>query len=122
MLKNYKIFKLHGANAKLLHFLENPKDSVKLNVILSINIQPLNEHPMRIIPLILSIAFCINNLSINAQNTIWEIDSMATMPEKVSNNAVCEGFIGNNPYVYSFAGIDSTKNWAGIHLKAWRYD
>ena len=51
----------------------------------------------------------------------WELSEMAPMPERVSNNAVCEGFINGEPYVYSFAGIDSTKIWSGIHLKSFRY-
>jgi len=55
----------------------------------------------------------------NAQLSIQEI---ANLPVSVSNNAVCEGFINNQPFVFSFAGIDSTKNYAGLHLKAFRYD
>lgn len=51
----------------------------------------------------------------------WEVTEMASMPERVSNNAVCEGFINGEAYVYSFAGIDSTKIYSGIHLKAYRY-
>ncbi len=71
---------------------------------------------MRLSPLILSIFLCT---ILNAQH--WEITEMASMPERVSNNAVCEGFINGQPYVYSFAGIDSTKIWSGIHLKSYRY-
>lgn len=44
------------------------------------------------------------------------------MPEPVSNNAVVAAEVNGQPYVYSFCGIDSTKIWPGIHLKAWRYD
>ncbi|MBK8567754.1 MAG: T9SS type A sorting domain-containing protein [Saprospiraceae bacterium] len=44
------------------------------------------------------------------------------MPEAVSNNAVCAAVADGKTYVYSFCGIDSTKLWSGIHLKAWRYD
>lgn len=58
--------------------------------------------------------------ALNAQ--LWKPTEMASMPESVSNNAVCEGFIGDAPYVFSFSGIDSTKIWSGIHLKSWRYD
>ena len=44
------------------------------------------------------------------------------MPEPVTNNAVCEGFVADTGYVYSFAGLDSTKLYSGIHLKSWRYN
>ena len=44
------------------------------------------------------------------------------MPESVSNNAVCEGFVNGVPYVYSFGGIDSSLSQGGIHLKSWRYN
>lgn len=54
--------------------------------------------------------------------TGWTWTELSTMPEKVSNNAVVEGFIGNQAYVYSFCGIDTTKNQAGINLGAYRYD
>lgn len=44
------------------------------------------------------------------------------MPEPVANNAVCEGITVNGErFVYSFAGIDSSKSSSGIHLKSWRY-
>ncbi|MCP4439341.1 MAG: T9SS type A sorting domain-containing protein [Aureispira sp.] len=56
----------------------------------------------------------------NSQN--WQISTHSPMPEKVSNNAVCEGFIGNTPYVFSFGGIDSTKLYSGIHLRSFRYN
>ena len=52
----------------------------------------------------------------------WTVTEMAAMPEAVSNNAVCEGFVGGVPYVYSFGGIDNTKAWAGIHLRSFRYN
>lgn len=47
---------------------------------------------------------------------------MAPMPEPVSNNAVCEGFVNDTPFVYSFSGIDTTRHSGGIHLKCWRYN
>ena len=53
----------------------------------------------------------------NAQLTITEI---GTLPEPVSNNAVCEGFIDGVPYLFSFAGIDTTKIFSGTHLKSFR--
>jgi hypothetical protein len=38
----------------------------------------------------------------------------------VANNAVAAALVGDTAFVYSFAGIDSTKVWSGIHLKSWR--
>ena len=54
-----------------------------------------------------------------SQLTVTEV---GFLPESVSNNAQCEGFINNVPYLYSFGGIDSTKTSAGIHLRSFRYD
>ncbi len=65
---------------------------------------------------ILAIALSCN-LSVMAQLTITEV---GTLPEAVANNAVCEGFVDGVPYLYSFAGIDSTKLYSGTHLKSYR--
>ena len=46
---------------------------------------------------------------------------LAPMPEPVSNNAVTVAYVDGQPYVYSFAGIDTSKIWSGIHNKAFRY-
>ena len=51
-----------------------------------------------------------------------QFTQLADMPERVSNNAVVSAVVNEKPYVYSFCGIDSTKTWSGIHLKAWRLD
>ena len=56
---------------------------------------------------------------VTAQLTITKVGEL---PIKVSNNAVCEGFIDSTPYLFSFAGIDSTKIYSGIHLKSFRYN
>jgi N-acetylneuraminic acid mutarotase len=45
---------------------------------------------------------------------------VAQLPEPVSNNAVAATGTGDSVWLYSFCGIDSTKKWSGIHLKAWR--
>lgn len=45
---------------------------------------------------------------------------LAPLPEAVTNNAVTQAKVGDTSYVYSFMGLDSTKIWSGIHLKAWR--
>ena len=50
-----------------------------------------------------------------------QIIELASMPEKVSNNAVCKAKVGTDTYVYSFAGIDETKEFSGIHKRAFRY-
>ncbi len=54
-----------------------------------------------------------------AQLTVTEV---GTLLERISNNAVCEGFIGDRPYLFSFGGIDSTKRFSGIHQRSFRYD
>ena len=45
---------------------------------------------------------------------------LPSLPERVTNNAVTAAWVADTPYVYSFCGLDSTKIWSGIHLKAWR--
>jgi N-acetylneuraminic acid mutarotase len=47
---------------------------------------------------------------------------MADMPMPISNNAVSQAVVSGVPYVYSFAGIDSTKIYSGINLKSFRYN
>lgn len=54
-----------------------------------------------------------------SQITITEIGEL---PNSTSNNAVCEGWINNTPYLFSFGGIDSTKTYSGIHLKSYSYN
>lgn len=50
----------------------------------------------------------------------WTASLLTTLPTRVSNNAVCEGFTPSGSYIYSFSGIDSTLEYTGIHLKSWR--
>ncbi len=52
----------------------------------------------------------------------WTFTALADMPEPVSNNSVVAAEVMGKEYVYSFAGIDSTKVYTGIHNKCWRYD
>lgn len=52
----------------------------------------------------------------------FRVTEMATVPMKISNNAVSEAFVNGLPYVYSFAGIDSTKDHKGIGLWSFRYN
>lgn len=55
-----------------------------------------------------------------AQQVSWE--ELEPMPEAVSNNAVTQATVNGVPHVFSFAGIDSTKDWFGIHLRSFRYN
>mgnify|MGYP000393543153 CR=1 FL=1 len=52
----------------------------------------------------------------------FDITEVGLLPEKVSNNAVCEGFINDTAFVFSFGGIDSTKSYTGIHRRSFRYN
>ena len=53
-----------------------------------------------------------------SQNVNWE--DLSPLPEAVSNNAVATVTVNDTPYVYSFTGIDESKDWFGIHLKSFR--
>ena len=58
-------------------------------------------------------------------NTIeaqWSYEELTPMPEKVANNAVTSIEVDGKWFVYSFAGIDSTKEYTGIHKKCFKYD
>ncbi len=50
------------------------------------------------------------------------VQTIGQLPEKVSNNAVCEGYINGRPYLFSFGGIDESLSHSGIHLKCYGYD
>lgn len=63
--------------------------------------------------------FLVLQVSLHAQVSIQHV---AELPEKVSNNAVCEGFINDSAYVFSFGGIDTSKKYNGIHLRSYRYN
>jgi Kelch motif len=67
---------------------------------------------------ILFLLLC-TSISISAQTQYWQ--DLTPMPEAVTNNAVVAARVGTEPFVYSLCGIDSTKKYNGIHLKAWRY-
>ncbi len=59
-------------------------------------------------------------ISINIFSQVFiELPSMLVA---VANNAVTEAMVNGVPYVYSFAGIDETKIYSGIHKKAFRYN
>jgi len=71
---------------------------------------------------LIAIGFLIIVSSLQAQQFSVQTTEMALIPEAVSNNAVCEGYVGSTPYVYSFCGIDTSKDHEGIHLKSFRYN
>jgi len=52
----------------------------------------------------------------------WQITPLSTAPERITNNAVAEGFVNGVPYIYTFGGLDSTKLYSGIHLRSYRYN
>lgn len=62
------------------------------------------------------------SLSISIQAQSWQITPLPNMPESVTNNAVCEGFIGDTAFVFTFGGLDSTKIYSGIHQRSHRYN
>lgn len=52
----------------------------------------------------------------------WQWTELENMPFRTANNAVCEGQVNGNEYVFSFGGIDTTKIYSGIHNRCFRYD
>lgn len=69
--------------------------------------------------LILLLAF-LSVIRNYAQNIT--ITELTPMPKAISNNAVTEGYINGNPYVFSFGGIDTSKIYSGITNESFRYD
>ncbi len=61
-------------------------------------------------------------LSLSAFSQAYESFVVDPMPEGVSNNAVVGATVNDTFYVYSFAGIDNSKLWSGIHLRSYRYN
>ena len=68
------------------------------------------------IRIVLLLLLCSTKLL--AQNISWE--SLPALPEAISNNAVATAWVDDTTYVYTFAGIDESKDWFGIHLRAYR--
>lgn len=50
------------------------------------------------------------------------VSEVTQLPERITNNAVCEGFINDTAFIYTFGGLDSTKLYSGIHLRSYRYN
>jgi len=67
-----------------------------------------------------SLFILFSPLFLTSQN--WRVEQISTMPFETSNNAVTQAFIAGSPYIYSFTGIDNTKSYSGIHLKAMCYN
>lgn len=60
--------------------------------------------------------------SMSFAQTDWQWTEMDTMPFRTANNAVCEGIVNGEEFVYSFGGIDVTKDYSGIHARSFKYD
>lgn len=52
----------------------------------------------------------------------WTWTELDTMPFRTANNAVCEAIVNGEEYVYSFGGIDTTKEYTGIHQRSFKYE
>ena len=50
----------------------------------------------------------------------FRTQTLAPLPEPMTNNPVAEGFIDNQAFVYTFGGLDSTKRYDGIHRRSYR--
>ncbi len=57
-----------------------------------------------------------------AQAQSWQVTPLPNLPESLTNNAVCEGFINDTSFVFTFGGLDSTKLYSGIHQRSYRYN
>lgn len=73
---------------------------------------------MKCLTVFFLISLCGNSFS----QGDWEWTVLDTMPSRTANNAVCEARVGNNRYVYSFTGIDTSKAYTGIHLHTYKYN
>jgi hypothetical protein len=71
-------------------------------------------------PILAFIIAFLPSFLIVGQTVSWS--SLPPSPEPVSNNAVTLAYLDGAPYVYSFAGIDTSKDWFGIHLRSFRYN
>ncbi|MFK7787579.1 MAG: T9SS type A sorting domain-containing protein [Crocinitomicaceae bacterium] len=52
----------------------------------------------------------------------WTWTELDTMPFRTANNAVCEAIVNGEEFVYSFGGIDTTKEYTGIHQRSFKYE
>lgn len=73
----------------------------------------------------MKILFCFLlcvTISISGHGQFWTVFQEMPVLEPVSNNAVVGITIDGVDKVYSFTGIDDTKQWDGIHLRAFTYN
>ncbi len=60
---------------------------------------------------------------LNSQGLAFNWQARASLPEAVSNNAVCAWTNQSGQrFAFSFGGIDTSKQFSGIHLRSYRYD
>jgi len=71
---------------------------------------------------LITLLFFLCAAQMAAAQSLWHYYPRAELPMPISNNAVTAALINGNPFVYSFAGIDSTKIHSGITNAAFRYD
>ncbi|MBK8969262.1 MAG: T9SS type A sorting domain-containing protein [Lewinellaceae bacterium] len=89
---------------------------IRLFQVLSPVIHGREKKKSDIRPMRFLVLFFLGGAALPAQS--WQ--TLPALPEPVTNNAVTEAHIGDSVFIYSFAGLDATKTWSGIHLKAWR--
>jgi len=64
---------------------------------------------------------CTQKKNINLQKTL-SVTELKKLPEPTTNNAIAEGFINNKHFIFTFGGLDSTKQYTGIHKRSYKYD
>ncbi|NVK65480.1 MAG: hypothetical protein HWE22_12890 [Flavobacteriales bacterium] len=67
-----------------------------------------------------NLILCFASFSTFAQFN-WTWTELDTMPFRTANNAVCEAVVNGEEFVYSFGGIDVTKQYSGIHQRSFKY-
>jgi hypothetical protein len=67
-----------------------------------------------------SLIILLNAFQTKAQS--WLVEAVANLPESLTNTSVVEGFNRDTAFVYAFGGLDSTKNYAGIHRRSYRFN
>lgn len=78
---------------------------------------------MKNLVIIAIITVLIGCTDVNTLNTkLMVVQEVRSLMDPVTNNAVSEGFIDGNPFVFSFGGLDSTKLYSGIHLNSYKLD
>ena len=64
---------------------------------------------------------CTQKATQYSQKNIF-IKTLKALPEPITNNAIAEGFIDDKYYVFTFGGLDSTKQYTGIHKRSYKYN